>query len=249
VTDGDPRTGHLIPGRALSAYLLGGLEFDALLNLQRRLVYDVAGDRDTGAVVVFEHPPGLTVGREGSRLHIKPSPEELDHRGWPVRWVGRGGGVVLHLPGQVACYPVLALDRLGFTPAAYTAALEGVAIDLLREFDLAGSPDPDHPGVRVNGRRIAHVGVAVRSWVSCFGLVLNVDPDLEPFRGIHCDGDPKPMTSLQRELPARVRTAGVRQRLVELVATRFGFDRVSVFHTHPGAIPQPTRHATTTRTR
>ena len=115
--------------------------------------------------------------------------------------------------------------------------------------DIAATADPDRPGVRVAGRRVAHVGVAVRNWVACFGLVLNVDPDLGPFRDVRCDGDPVPMTSLQRETPARVRASGVRQRLVELVADRFGFDRVSPFHTHPGLSPRPSHHAAVTRSR
>lgn len=234
---------------ALHAYLLGRVEFDALLALQRRLAYDVGGDRDGGAVVVCDHPPGITVGREGSRAHIRPEPEELTARGWPVRWVARGGGVLLHLPGQVACYPVLPLDRLNLMPAAYLAELQSIVVDLLAEYDLRGVADPLAPGVRVNGRRVAHVGAAVRGGVTAFGLVLNVDPDLEPFRAIHCDGDPLPMTSLQRETPTRVRIAAVRQRLVEAVAARFGFARVSLFHTHPGLAPHPATHARASATR
>jgi lipoyl(octanoyl) transferase len=250
VTDGgEAHAVHPTPGRALSAYLLGRLEFDALIGLQRRLVYEVDGDRAAGTVILCDHPPGITVGREGSRAHVRPSPEELHARGWPVRWVSRGGGVVLHLPGQVACYPIIALDKLGMTPAAYLSELQSVVVDLLHEYDVRAEPDPDHPGVRVHGRRVAHVGVAVRSWVSCFGIVLNVNPDLEPFHDVHCDGDLLPMTAAQRETPGLVRIPAVRQRLVELVAARFGFERVSLFHTHPGALPRPTHHAATYRTR
>ena len=65
---------------------------------------------------------------------------------------------------------------------------------------------------------------------------------------VRCDGDPIPMTSLQREAAGRIRIQGVRQRLVELVAARFGFDRVSVFHAHPAALPQANRHAAAQRT-
>lgn len=249
MTDGEAPQTLRAGERALCAYLLGTLGHDEFLALQRRLVYDITGDRDLGAVVLCDHPPGVTIGREGSRIHVRPGPEELNARRWPVRWVSRGGGAMLHLPGQVACYPVLALDRLGLTPAAYLAELRSLLVELLREYDIAATPDPDHPGVSVGGRRIAHVGVAVRSWVACFGLVLNVDPDLEPFRDVHCDGDPHPMTSVQRETPLRARAAGVRQRLVELVADRFGFGRVSLFHTHPGLYPRPTQHAAVTRTR
>ena len=234
---------------ALHAYLLGRLDFDALLALQRRLAYDVSGEPGSGAVLVCDHPPGVTVGREGGRAHVGPEPEVLTARGWPVRWVARGGGVLLHLPGQVACYPVLPLDHLNLTPAAYVAELQSLVVELLAEYDLRAEPDPVAPGVKVNGRRIAHVGAAVRGGVTAFGLVLNADPDLEPFRAVHCDGDPLPMTSVQRETPSRVRISSVRQRLVEAVAARFGFARVSLFHTHPGLAPRPASHATATGTR
>lgn len=226
----------------MSAYLLGILNFDALLALQRRLVYDVSGDH-SASIILCDHGLGITVGREGSSRDVRPNPDELHRRGWSVQWVSRGGGTMLHLPGQVACYPVFPLDVLGFTPARYVEELQAVVVDLCREYGLAGHPDAEHPGVRVNGRRVAHVGVAVRHGITCFGLIVNADPDLEPFRDVKCAGDSLPMTSLARESSMRVRVSGVRQKLLELTATRFGFDRLSVFHTLPGVLPRPSHHA------
>lgn len=233
------------PPRALAVYLLGRLDTDAQLALQRRLAFDVSGDRATAALVLCEPAAGVTIGREGSAAHVRANPVELAARGWPVQWVARGGGAVPHAPGQVACYPVFALDALGLTAGPYVSELVAVAGDLCREFGVTPEPDHERPGVRVRGRRVAHVGVAVRSAVSTFGLVVNATPDLAPFRAVRCDGDALPMTSLARESAHRVRVPGVRQRLVELVAARFGFARVSVFHTHPAALPRPTRHALT----
>jgi lipoyl(octanoyl) transferase len=247
VSDASPTPGVHSCGRALRAYFLGTLEFEAFLAFQRRLVYDISGDRNSSAVVICDHPPGITIGREGSRAHLRPGPEELDARGWPIRWVSRGGGTMLHLPGQVACYPILPLEVIGRTVAAYLGELQDLVVELLRNHELTGDPDPVHPGVGINGRRVAHFGVAVRNNITCFGLVLNADPDLAPFRDVRCDGDLVPMTSLQREAAGRVRLTSVRQRLVELVAKRFGFDRVSVFHNYPRAIPRPTTHAASQR--
>lgn len=231
------------PARPLAVYLLGGLEFDALLALQRRLAFDVSGDRDSAALVLCDHPTGITIGREGSAAHVRPNSDALAARGWPVRWVARGGGAVLHVPGQVACYPVFPLDALNLTAGRFVGELQAVACDLCREFGVEAVPDAERPGARANGRRVAHVGVAVRNNVSSFGLVVNATPDLAAFREVRCDGDPVPMTSLARESAHRVRVTTVRQRLVELIAARFAFDRVSVFHTHPAALPRPTRHA------
>lgn len=231
------------PPRVLQAYLLGTLDLDRTLALQRRLAYDATGEVPAPAVILCDHPPGLTVGRHGSRAHVRLTDDELTARRWETKWVARGGGVTLHLPGQVACYPVLPLRELGLTPAGYVDGLCGIVGDLCRGFGLTPAVDPGTATVRVNGRRVAAVGVAVRNWVATFGVVVNVSPDLELFRGIDAAGDPVPMTSLQRECPTPVRVPAVRQRLLDLLAARFAFDRVSVFHNHPTSLPRARSHA------
>src|SRR5262245_24795126 len=103
----------------LQTYLLGLVEFEAALVLQRMFVYQVAGDRGRAALLLCEHPPLITVGRQGSRGHIHLEPEELTALRWPVRWVNRGGGCLLHLPGQLAAYPILPLDAFGLGLQGY----------------------------------------------------------------------------------------------------------------------------------
>src|SRR5581483_11812554 len=88
------------PDTTLQAYLLGSVDFDAALRLQRRCHFDVTGDRTQAFVLACEHPPLITVGRHGSRAHIRFEPQDLQTRHWDVRWVNRGGGCLLHLPGQ-----------------------------------------------------------------------------------------------------------------------------------------------------
>jgi lipoyl(octanoyl) transferase len=236
--------------RVLHAYLLGAVELETVLALQRRLAYEIGGEPSHGALLLFDHPDGITIGREGSLLDIRPSLEDLHTREWPVRWLSRGGGTMLHLPGQVACYLLLSLESLKLRSADFVRELGSVVVKLLRDFGVAGDVDVERPGIRVGKRRLAHLGVAVRGGVSCFGAVISVDPDLELFRDVCCDGDREPMTSIQREAPAvRVRVAAVRQRLVELIAARFRFDRVSLFHTLPGTLASANRHAVTPATR
>jgi lipoate-protein ligase B len=161
--------------------------------------------------------------------------------------VSRGGGVMLHLPGQVACYPILPLDVLNLAPADYVNELLETGIELLGKFNIQGVIDPDRPGIRANGRRIIHLGAAIRDRITSFGLVVNVNPDLDLFHKIHCDGDDVPMTSIQRESNCRLRISGIRQQLVELISNRFGFDRVSIFHNHPSLWPRSTRYVAAQR--
>jgi lipoyl(octanoyl) transferase len=231
--------------RVLHAYLLGRVHFDEALALQQQMVYEVAGDRSMGVVILCEHPPGITIGREGSASHIDFEEAELQALRWPVRWVNRGGGCLLHLPGQIACYPILAMDALGIDLQEYLDRLCGLIRDVLSDCDVPAETQ-SRPGVWVGVRQIAHVGIAVRDWISYFGCAINVDPLLKPFRRVRCDGEVKPMTSMERERRGRARVSTVRQRLLELIASRFGFERVSLFHHHP-SLPRKARvHAVAT---
>jgi lipoyl(octanoyl) transferase len=219
----------------LQAYLLGVVEFEAALNLQRRLVYEVRGDRDQAALLLCEHPPLITVGREGSFRHLLCEPRDLQARRWHVRWVNRGGGCLLHVPGQLAVYPVFPLDRLGLSLPAYLERLQKVLVDVMADFHVPGEAfRSTGPGVWVGPRLVAGVGVAVRDWVTYYGAYLNINPALEPFRLVRSGGPlAGPMTSLERERHGPLRPALVRERLLEHFAARFEFGRTSLFSDHP----------------
>lgn len=241
------------PGRpdpddtVLQVYLLGAVDFDDALTLQRRLAYEVAGDRRQAALILCEHAPLITVGRQGSRAHILCDADELRTRQWPVRWVNRGGGCFLHAPGQLAVYPILALDRLGLSIPAYLSRLHDTLVAVAADCTIGVTAVPDRPGVWAGGRLLAGVGIAVRDWVTYYGAVLNVNPALGPFRLVRCDetapagvagrfhvaATPQPMTSLERERRGPVRPALVRERLVERFAARFSFARTVLFSGHP----------------
>jgi lipoyl(octanoyl) transferase len=224
-----PETGPL-----LRVYLLGHVDFDRALALQRALVYQATQDPEVAALVVCEHGPLITVGRQGGPAHVRFTPEELRARRWQVRWVNRGGGCWLHLPGQLAVNAVLPLQRHGLGVRAYLTRLQAVLVDLLDDFGVKAQTRPDEMGVWVGARPIAGVGVAVRDWVTYYGLAFNVNPDLAPFRSVQTSaGGAEPMTSLERERHGPLRPALVRERLLEHFAARFAFERTALFFNHP----------------
>jgi len=227
--------GHAaVAERALQIYLLGMLDFEAALSFQRRLQYEIGEARSQAALILCEHAPLITVGRQGSRSHILCEPEELQLRDWRVRWVNRGGGCVLHQPGQLALYPIFPLDDMALSPEAYVENLGKLIQDFLAEFDVPGRIDVSPRGVWVGQRPLAGIGVAVRQWITYYGAYINIHPDLELQRLVRWGNRrTEPMTSLERERKGRVRPALVRERLVELVRQRFGFSRVSLFTDHP----------------
>lgn len=221
----------------LQVYLLGCVGLDSLMRLQRRLHFEISGDRRQAALIVCEHPPTITVGRHGSRCHIHLEPEELHRRGWPIRWVNRGGGCILHVPGQLALYPVLPLDQLGRDINSYLHQLGESIRDLLGDFSIQAGVRVDEHGVWAGTRLLAAVGVSVRDWVSGHGAFVNVHPALDLFRHVSTvagvSDDPQPMTSLERERRGPVRPSLVRERLIEHFRARFGFARVALFSDHP----------------
>src|SRR3984885_12454046 len=151
------------PPLPLQVYLLGTVDFEALLRCQRRLHYEISGDRSQAALILCEHPPLITVGRHGSRAHILPEPHELQVRGWRVRWVNRAGGCWLHQPGQLCAYALLPLDRLGLTVAAYQRSLGAIVQSWLGDLGIAS--DWRDGGAWVGSRVLACLGCAVRNWV------------------------------------------------------------------------------------
>jgi lipoyl(octanoyl) transferase len=223
---------------ALRVFPLGVVDFEAALGLQRTLAEQVAGEGRDAALVLCEHPPLITVGRHGKPSHLRDDPEELRRRRWPVRWVNRGGGCWLHLPGQLAVYPILPLDRLGLGVEAYLGRLQRVVLAVLDDFSVRGVARPGQAGVWVGDRMIAALGVAIWNWVTYYGVAFNVSPNLTPFRLVHTGGPGDgPMTSLERERRGPLRPALVRERLLEHFTTAFGFGRPSLFFSHP-ALPR-----------
>jgi lipoyl(octanoyl) transferase len=219
------------------------LTVEQITTLQRRLVYDVSGAPGSAAVLFCDHPPAVTVGREGSRADVRMSDAELVAQSLPRHFVPRGGGALLHLPGQVTCYPVLPIAQFDISPGEYVRRMVRAVASVAVGYSLPVGADEAEVSVRIRGRRFAHVGVAVRNGVTLFGVVVNVHPDLEPFRHVHVDADPAPMTSLQRESTARITPHAVRQKLLNAICDGFGLRRAVVPSRRPFSVLQLSRHA------
>ncbi len=229
-------------GSALRIYLLGMVDFEEALLLQRTLAFETSGQRDSAALVLCEHPPILTVGRDGSPADIRCDFDELRTRRWPVRWVNRGGGTLLHLPGQLAIYPILPLDWRQLGLADYLARLQRILVAVLDDFSVSGVARSGQPGVWAGRRLVAGIGVAVRDWVAYYGAYLNINADLIPFRIVRSGlSEQEPMTSLVRERRAPLRPALVRERLLEHFTAAFPFERTAVFSHHPCLGSRPAR--------
>ncbi len=133
---------------------------------------------------LVEHPPVFTQGMNGKPEHL------LDPGDIPVVPVDRGGQVTYHGPGQVVAYPLLDLRRRGLGVRELVQRLEFGVIDLLAGYGIEAIGRRDAPGVYVDGRKIASLGLRVRHGCSYHGLSLNVAMDLAPFERINPCGYP-----------------------------------------------------------
>jgi len=228
---------------ALQVYLLGTLEYGRALALQQRLASETARRGDGPlALLLCEHPPVITVGRDGSAAGLPLGSGVVRSGRLPVRWVNRGGGVVLHAPGQLAIYPIVPLERQALSVGRYLdliqASLERVLLDLgitahaaARGDDLSAAGDARY-GLWGRTGQLAALGVAVRNWVSYHGAFLNVGPAMGLFRLLEGDlCNPQRWGSLVAEHGRSVRMTSVRSAVIARLSEALGCDR---FHLHTG---------------
>lgn len=142
----------------------------------------------------LEHPPVYTLGLGGKQVHV------FDQGNIPVIKTDRGGQVTYHGPGQLVVYCLLDLHRRRLGVKSFVSLLEQSVIDMLTGLGLFAQRREGAPGVYINNKKIAALGIRIRKGCSYHGLALNVDLDLAPFQGIDPCGYPGlEVTRLQDE--------------------------------------------------
>ena len=196
----------------LSVVYLGRVTYPAGLELQARLV----GLRKAGAIgdvlVMLEHPPVLTLGRNAGRDNVLLGDDELRARGVELVETNRGGDVTYHGPGQLVGYPIFDLrgplraagKRLG--PVDFVRQMEEALIRTMADYGVAAMRVPGRTGVwtqpsgAVAEKKLAAIGIHVSAGVTSHGFALNVTTDLEDFGWIvPCGIDDRAVTSLELE--------------------------------------------------
>lgn len=128
---------------------------------------------------LVEHFPVFTQGQAGKAEHI------LHAGDIPVVQVDRGGQVTYHGPGQLVAYPLIDIKRRKIGVRQLVNHIEQSLIHLLQQYDINAYAKTDAPGVYVNDKKIASLGLRIRKGCSFHGLALNVNMDLSPFHRIN----------------------------------------------------------------
>ena len=139
-----------------------------------------ARDADSADQIwLVQHPPVYTQGQAGKPEHLL-APGDI-----PVIQIDRGGQITYHGPGQTVMYLLLDIRRAGIGIRALVSLIEESVIGYLQELGIRAQSRIDAPGVYVDGKKIASLGLRVRGGCTYHGVALNVDMDLEPFSRIN----------------------------------------------------------------
>ena len=174
-------------------------------------------DEASGDEIWFvEHPPVFTLGLNADSGHL------LEDSDIEVVRIDRGGQVTYHGPGQLVCYVLLNIKRLGLGVRALVETLESAVIDTVASYGVEACARRDAPGVYVGGRKLAAVGLRIRRGCSYHGIAVNLEMDLAPFKRIRpCGLDDVEVTQLSDLCgiagPTRFR-ADFEQRLLDRLA-------------------------------
>ncbi len=161
----------------------------------RRLVELRAENEIPDLLLLLEHPPVITLGRQARREHLLLPVDALRRRGVEVVPVERGGDVTYHGPGQLVGYPIVRLPNLrGVVP--FVRKMEETILRFLSAHGVRAYRRVGYPGVWTERGKICAIGMAVRRNVTFHGFALNLGTDLTAYRWIVPCGLPDPVTRL-----------------------------------------------------
>lgn len=234
---------------ACTFHFLKDVEFETALQLQRRLVYE-AGEQTGESIVVLvcEHPPLITIGRGGSRSDIRLDAEALARHRLDIRYVARGGGTLLHGPGQFCVYVVAPLDRLGWKAGEFLRRMRAGFSTLLAELSIPTKSAPRRHDLIGRTGALVTFGVAIQNGISFHGAYLKVVTDRAPIDYIDAipAGAPgregkRVLSSLMAERGRVILASTVRALLIPHLTAAFGAAESHLLTGHPWLMNKPAR--------
>jgi lipoyl(octanoyl) transferase len=218
--------------RVINVLYLGRVEYSTALELQQTLVRLVKESRISHTLLLLEHPPVITMGRNAGTQNIVASREFLASNGVELHETDRGGDVTFHGPGQLVGYPIF--DLRAFEPRIgavdFVRKLEEALIRTCGDLGVVTERIPGLTGVWTQNNppgKMAAIGVHISRAVTSHGFALNVNTNLDYFKLIiPCGITDKPVTSLEHEMEqsslSRGRKVPALEDLAQQVARNFG---------------------------
>lgn len=188
-----------------------------------KLMQDFTADRDETTVDelwCLEHPPVFTMGLNGKKKHL------LNIKNIPVINIDRGGQVTYHGPGQLVIYTLIDLARLNFGVKDLVDSIEKSIIQLLKQYDVQALGKENAPGVYVDEKKIAALGLRIKRNKSYHGLSLNIDMDLTPFQQINPCGYSGLAVTQLKDLKPEFDLINVKTDLISHLSQFLGYNNI-----------------------
>jgi len=197
-------------------------DYRQILQMQQLLREKRQQNEIPNTVLIVEHPAVITLGARQSSNKLLTNREDLAKKHVDVVDVRRGGGTTAHNPGQLVYYPILNLQKTGLGINEYIRELETIGIELLDQLDVHSSRRKGAPGLWVDGKKIASIGVRVSRYITYHGMAINIQNDLSIFDFIvPCGLDNVEMTSVLKETGKRHSMNQIKQKLTKLLTEHF----------------------------
>ena len=155
---------------------LGVVNYHETLDLMKSHIQQADFNNE---IWLLEHPPIFTLGTAADQNHI------LDAKDIPVVQSDRGGEVTYHGPGQLVIYFLLDVKKLNFGPKKLVSTIQEFVRNLLADLSIDCNFVEGAPGVYVNKKKIASIGLRISKGKSYHGISINFDMDLSPFKQIN----------------------------------------------------------------
>ena len=167
---------------------------DFLKSLHDEVVTDPAKER----IIITSHPKVITMGRRTEPFEVLTDRWARLFDGVALFFTPRGGGATFHYPGQEVIYPVLSLENRGLSVHEYIEIMAESARGVLARMGVQAKWNAERPGLYVEGRKIASIGLRISRGVTSHGMSINILPDPGGFRMIYpCKASDLEVVSVQ----------------------------------------------------
>lgn len=166
---------------------------------------------------LLEHPSVYTQGQAGKAEHI------LNSRSIPIVQADRGGQVTYHGPGQLVAYVLMDIRRRNMGIRTLVCQLEQLLISLLKHFNVSAESRCGAPGVYVNEKKIASIGLRVKNGCTYHGIALNVAMDLDPFSDINPCGYAQLQMTQMQDFDSKISIKEVEEQFIKDFLTIFEY--------------------------
>jgi lipoyl(octanoyl) transferase len=205
------------------------VEYARALELQMRICALKKAGFAPDVLLLLEHPPVITLGRNGNWRNLMVSEEMLRAKGVSLYYADRGGDITFHGPGQLVGYPLLKLEPHEQDVHRYMRNLEDVIICVLDAYGIRADREAKLTGVWTSAGKICAMGVHISRWVTRHGFALNVNTDLSFYDLIvPCGLVGKSVCAMKTLLGDEVSLCGVVDRVVECFGRVFEREMVSI---------------------